>query len=212
MENARFLVVEGPIGVGKSKLAAALAEAYGGRALSEPTGDNPFLAKFYRDPAKHRFQAQLFFLLSRLQWQKELLQQDLFHQTTVVDALFERDRIYASLNLDPSELALYEKVYESLGPRPVQPDLVIYLQARLDVLLARIRQQGRDLDLDLEPSYLARVCSAYSDFFFHYEGAPLLVVDTTDLDLDDPADLDSIVSLVKRHRGGVQHYILKSTV
>src|SRR5438874_8249276 len=135
----RYIVVEGPIGVGKTTLARALTKRFGARSVFEIVEENPFLANFYGDRAKYAFQTQLFFLLSRFRQQQELFQQDLFSQVTVADYLFAKDRIFASLTLDPNELSLYERVYELMGPRVVKPDLVVYLQARLDVLLARIK-------------------------------------------------------------------------
>jgi deoxyguanosine kinase len=168
MERARYIVVEGPIGVGKTTLASALAERLGGRLVPEAVEENPFLAGFYQDRRKHALQAQLFFLLSRFQQQQDLFQQDLFSQVTVADYLFAKDRIFASLTLDPNELALYARVWDLLGPRVVKPDLVVYLQARLDVLLARIRKRGRDFERHLDAGYLDSLCKAYGDFFFHY--------------------------------------------
>ncbi len=207
MERARYIAVEGPIGVGKTTLATALAERMGGRPVLEAVGENPFLASFYRDRRKHAFQTQLYFLLSRFQQQQQLFQQDLFSQVTVADYLFAKDRIFAALTLDPDELALYEKVWELMGPRVVRPDLVVYLQSRTDVLLARIRKRGRDFERHLDPDYLASLCRAYGEFFFHYEETPLLVVNASDIDLESPEDLDPLLAVVRRHRKGVQHYI-----
>lgn len=207
MDQRRYIVVEGPIGAGKTALATLLAERLGGKAVLEAPEENPFLPLFYEDPNKHAFQTQLFFLLTRFQQQKELLQQDLFAQVTVSDCLFEKDRVFAALSLNPAEQALYARVYEELHPQVTRPDLVIYLQARLDVLLQRIRRTGRPFERDIDPDYLARLASMYSDYFFHYDGAPLLVIDGSELDLSSPEDQETIVNLVKRHRGGVQHYI-----
>jgi deoxyadenosine/deoxycytidine kinase len=206
MERARYIVVEGPIGVGKTTLASALAEKLGGRLVAEAVEDNPFLASFYKDRHKHAFQAQLFFLLSRFQQQQELFQQDLFSQVTVSDYLFEKDRIFASLTLEPNELALYARVWDLMGPRVVKPDLVVYLQARLDVLLARIRRRGRDFERHFDAGYLDALCKAYSDFFFHYEETPLLVVNGSDIDLESEDDLAPLVSVIRRHRKGRLDY------
>lgn len=207
MERRRYIVVEGPIGAGKTAVATLLAERLGGRAVLEDAEENPFLPLFYEDPSKHAFQTQLFFLLTRFQQQKALLQQELFSQVTVSDCLFEKDRVFASLSLNPAEQALYERVYEELHPQVMRPDLVVYLQARLDVLLQRIRRTGRPFERDIDPDYLARLASMYNDYFFHYDGAPLLVIDGSEMDLNSPEDQESIVNLVRRHRGGVQHYI-----
>lgn len=206
MERARYIAVEGPIGVGKTTLANALAEKLGGRLVAEAVEENPFLAGFYRDRRKHAFQAQLFFLLSRFQQQQELFQQDLFSQVTISDYLFAKDRVFASLTLDPNELALYERVWELMGPRVVRPDLVVYLQARLDVLLARIKKRGRDFERHFDALYLDALCKAYSDFFFHYEETPLLVVNASDIDLESEDDLAPLVSVIRRHRKGRLDY------
>jgi len=206
MEKARYVAVEGPIGVGKTTLATALAERTGGRLVLEVVEENPFLAGFYQDRKKHAFQTQLFFLLSRFQQQQELFQQDLFSQVTVSDYLFAKDRIFASLTLDPNELALYERVWQVMGPRVVKPDLVVYLQARPEVLQARIRKRGRDFERHLDGDYLDALSRAYGDFFFHYDETPLLVVNTSDLDLGDEADLESLLTQIRRHRKGRLHY------
>ena len=207
MEKARYIAVEGPIGVGKTTLAAALAERLGGRTVLEVVEENPFLALFYQDPRKYAFQTQLFFLLSRFQQQQELFQQDLFSQVAVADYLFAKDRVFASLTLEANELALYDKVWELMGPRVVKPDLVIYLQARLEVLLARVKKRGRDFERHLDPGYLDALSKGYSDYFFHYEETPLLVVNTSDVDLESPADLEPLLEVIRKHRKGVRHYI-----
>lgn len=207
MERARYIAIEGPIGAGKTTLAELLVERMHGTLVSEPVEENPFLPAFYDDPRKHAFKAQLFFLLSRFQQQQSLFQQDLFSQVTVADYLFAKDRIFAALNLDRDELALYEQIYALLGGRTVRPDLVVYLQARHDVLLQRIRRRGRPFERHLNPVYLEALAKAYSDFFFHYEEAPLLVVNTSDIDLvGSPADADALVSVIRRHRKGTHHY------
>jgi deoxyadenosine/deoxycytidine kinase len=207
LERARYIAIEGPIGSGKTTLATLLVERLGGRLVAEPVEENPFLGGFYQDRRKYAFQTQLFFLLSRYQQQQGLFQQDLFNQVTVSDYLFAKDRIFATLNLDPNELALYEQVYALIGARTVKPDLVVYLQARQDVLLQRIRRRGRDFERHIEPGYLDALARAYNEFFFHYDEAPLLVVNTSDIDLTGcAADADALVSVVRRHRKGTQHY------
>ncbi len=172
MDRPRHIAIEGPIGVGKTTLAQILAERTGGRLVLEQPEENPFLAGFYDERRKYAFQTQLFFLLSRYQQQQALLQQDLFSQSTIADYLFAKDRIFAALTLEPAELALYDQVYDLLGPRVVQPDLVVYLQARTEVLLSRIKRRGRDYERGIEPSYLDALANAYRDFFFHYEDTP----------------------------------------
>jgi deoxyguanosine kinase len=208
MEKSRYIAIEGPIGVGKTTLAAALADRMGARVVLEAVEENPFLPGFYQDRKKHAFQAQLFFLLSRFQQQQELFQQDLFNQVTVADYLFAKDRIFASLTLEPNELALYERIWQVLGARVVKPDLVVYLQARPEVLQARIRKRGRDFERGVDPAYLESVSRAYGDFFFHYEETPLLVVNTSDIDLADESDLDALLKEIRRHRRGRLHFSL----
>jgi deoxyguanosine kinase len=208
MEKSRYIAVEGPIGVGKTTLATVLADRMGGRIVLEAVEENPFLPGFYLDRKKHALQAQLFFLLSRFQQQQELFQQDLFNQVTISDYLFAKDRIFASLTLDPNELALYERIWQVLGARVVKPDLVVYLQARPDVLAARVRKRGRDFERNLSTDYLESVSRAYGDFFFHYEETPLLVVNTSEIDLGDEADLEALLREIRRHRRGRLHFSL----
>jgi deoxyadenosine/deoxycytidine kinase len=212
MDRPRHIAIEGPIGVGKTTLARAIAEQTGGRLVLEKPQENPFLPGFYAERRKYAFQAQLFFLLSRYQQQETLLQQDLFSQNTISDYLFAKDRIFAALTLEPAELALYQQVYDLLGPRVARPDLVVYLQARTEVLVARVKKRGRDYERGIEPAYLDALAKAYRDFFFHYDETPLLVVNTSDLDLEkNPGDLETLLSVVARHRKGTQHYVPMGT-
>lgn len=208
MERPRYIAVEGPIGVGKTTLANVLAERLEGRLVLEQADENPFLPGFYADRRKHAFQTQVFFLLSRFQQQQALFQQDLFSRSTVADYLFAKDRIFAALTLDVNELALYHQVYDLLGPRVVRPDLVVYLQARVDVLSARIRKRGRACERGMDTAYLESLAKAYNDFFFHYEETPLLVVNTSDIDLEqNPEDLEALLAVIRKHRKGTQHYV-----
>jgi deoxyguanosine kinase len=208
MERPRYIAVEGPIGVGKSTLAQILAERLGARMISEQPDENPFLRGFYADRKKHAFQAQIFFLLSRFQQQQALLQQDLFSQSSVADYLFAKDRIFAALTLEPAELALYGQIYDLLGARVVRPDLVVYLQARTDVLMTRIKKRGRDYERGMDPGYIEALATAYNDFFFHYDDSPLLVVNTSDIDIEgNPDDLEALLTVIRRHRKGTQHYV-----
>jgi deoxyadenosine/deoxycytidine kinase len=206
--HRHYVAIEGPIGVGKTTLATRLAERFDGRVVLEQVDENPFLAAFYDDPLKHAFQAQMFFLLSRYQQQQELRQQDLFSQITLADYVFAKDRIFAALTLRPDEHALYERVAALLDARVARPDLVVYLQARPDVLLSRIRKRGRDFERHIRPEYLDAVSKAYSDFFFHYEETPLLVVNANDVDLaTSDEELDALVNVIRKHRAGTQHYV-----
>jgi deoxyguanosine kinase len=203
----RYIVVEGPIGVGKTALTRALAKRFAARTVFEIVEENPFLASFYQDRNKYAFQTQLFFLLSRFKQQQELFQQDLFSQSTVSDYLFAKDRIFASITLDPNELALYERVYEHLGPRVMKPDLVIYLQARLDVLLARIRKRGREFERKFDPEYLAELSRTYNDFFHRYDETPLLVINTSDIDfVDSEKDFEELIRALGSVKAGTHYY------
>ena len=203
----RYIVVEGPIGVGKSSLTNILAERFQARRVMEVVEENPFLASFYSDRAKYAFQTQMFFLLSRFKQQQELFQQDLFANVTVSDYLFAKDRIFAALTLDENELSLYERVFSALGPQVTKPDLVIYLQARMDVLLARIKKRAREFERKFDVAYLEGLCKAYNDFFFHYAETPLLVVNTSDIDfVNNPDDLENLLQVVRQTRKGTVHY------
>ncbi|MBI5546186.1 MAG: deoxynucleoside kinase [Deltaproteobacteria bacterium] len=211
-ERPRYIVIEGPIGVGKTSLVNILSKALKARTIFEIVEENPFLANFYSDRQKYAFQTQLFFLLSRFKQQQELFQQDLFASVTVSDYLFAKDRIFAALTLDPNELALYERVFDLMGPRVVKPDLVIYLQARTEVLLGRIKKRGREFERRFDPDYLSQVCRAYNDFFFHYGETPLLVVNTSDIDFVGNQDhQDSLLSQVWKMRKGTHHFIPEGT-
>ena len=204
----RYIVVEGPIGVGKTSLSNILSERFTGRRVLEVVEENPFLANFYGDRQKYAFQTQIFFLLSRFRQQQELFQQELFSPMTVSDYLFAKDRIFACLNLDGPELALYDRVFDALGPRVTKPDLVIYLQARLDVLLHRIKKRGREFERKFDVGYLESLVHAYNDFFAHYTDTPLLVVNTSDIDfVNNEEDRQNLVRTIQQAKAGTQHYV-----
>src|SRR5216683_7352804 len=203
----RYIVVEGPIGVGKTTLTRALCKRFRGRGLYEIVEENPFLASFYEDRQKYAFQTQLFFLLSRFKQQQDLFQQDLFSSVTISDYLFAKDRIFASITLDPNELALYERIYEHLGPRVTKPDLVIYLQARQDVLLSRIKKRGREFERKFDADYLAELSRTYNDFFHRYDDTPLLVINTSDIDFaESDADFEELIRALDSIKRGTQYY------
>ncbi len=208
MKGARYIVVEGPIGVGKTTLARLLAEEFNARAVLEQVDENPFLKKFYDEPGLYAFQTQLFFLLSRYRQQLQLAQQDLFSQSTVSDYLFAKDQIFAQANLDTDELVLYRQLFRLLDSRLPKPDLVVYLEARGDVLMERLRKRDRDYERCITREYVRRIAEAYRDFFFYYEETPLLVVNSSEVDF--VAHSDELADLVEEIRGmgqGVQHYI-----
>ena len=205
MDN-RYIVVEGPIGVGKTSLSNILSERMRARRIFEIVEENPFLAQFYGDRQKYAFQTQVFFLLSRFRQQQALFQPDLFHSITVSDYLFAKDRLFECLTLDSHELALYERVFEALAPRVTRPDLVIFLKARLDVLLYRIKKRGREFERQFDAGYLEELVHAYNDFFAHYTETPLLVVDTSEIDfVHNETDLEKLLGAIDRARQGHFH-------
>jgi deoxyadenosine/deoxycytidine kinase len=195
------------MGVGKSALARILAEQLGGRAVLEP-GPNPFMPGLYQDPRRHGFQAQVYCLLARYQQKDEIHQQDLFARGGIVgDYLFAADRILAQLNLSRDELSLYDKVYGLLGAQIPRPDLVVYLQARPEVLLERLRKRAQAGEPRPSSHYVEKVAQAYAEFFFHYGDGPLLVVNTSEIDfVESRAAADDLVAVIQRTRAGVSHY------
>ncbi len=208
MQKARYIVLEGPIGVGKTTLAALLAEEFSARTIFENVEENPFLKEFYKDRKRNAFKAQLYFLLSRYQQQSELAQIDLFQKTTISDYLFAKDRIFATINLDETELYLYDQIFRVLNPRIPTPNLVIYLQADTDVLLKRIKIRGKAYEKGIDAEYLDRVVSTYNNFFFHYNDSPLLVIKTTKIDyVTKKGDLEELVKEIKEFKSGTQYFV-----
>lgn len=204
----QYLVVEGPIGVGKTSLAELLVQHLQARAVLEGAEENPFLKEFYRDMRRHAFQTQLYFLLTRYRQQQELQQFELFRQRLVSDYLFSRDRIFAYLTLDDHELALYEKFHALLEARIPKPDFVIYLQADVDALYKRIAIRGRAYERDIPREFLEDVVQAYNHFFFHYSETPLLVVNTTEVDfVKRKGDLDDLIQQIQSMKRGTQYYV-----
>jgi deoxyadenosine/deoxycytidine kinase len=208
MANKKYIVVEGPIGVGKTSLAKMLAAEFQARTVFETVEDNPFLAKFYQDRETYAFQNQLFFLLNRYQQQRKLIQQELFSQATVADYLFAKDKIFASLTLSAEELGLYQQIYQLLDPRLPKPDLVVYLQARPDVLYKRLKKRDKSYERGVTLEYLTEVAQAYNQFFFHYDESPLLVVNTSEIDfVKSSQDLADLIREINSMGSGTQHYI-----
>jgi len=177
-----FIVIEGPIGVGKTTLASKLASSFGSDLLLEAAIDNPFLEKFYEDQKTAALPTQLFFLLQRARQLKAMKQEDMFNPVRVADFLIEKDRLFAELTLDNDELDLYEQVYTSLTIDIPRPDLVVYLQAPVEVLLKRIQKRGLKNERFIEAAYLQRLSDSYIQFFYQYNNAPLLIVNAADID------------------------------
>jgi deoxyadenosine/deoxycytidine kinase len=206
----RYIAIEGPIGAGKTALAERLGARLDATVVLED-GDNPFLADFYANRPGAALQAQLFYLLNRHRQQTSLRQADLFSQTTICDYLFDRDKIFAYLNLDDNELFIYQRLYELLAREVAPPDLVVYLQTPTDVLLRRIHTRRRDAEtVGLQPDdeFLRELNEAYHHFFFHYDTTPLLVVETSQFDSD--ASDEALDDLIKQIRGmgqGTQYYV-----
>lgn len=197
-----YIVVEGPIGVGKTTLAKRLATTFETDLMLELPAENPFLAKFYQDPKAAALPTQLYFLFQRAKQMESLMQADMFRPVQVADFLLEKDRLFAGLNLDEDEMELYEQVYNKLTLDSPTPDLVIYLQAPTDILLNRIAKRGIDYEQQIDDDYLKRISDAYIDFFYHYNDSPLLIVNTEDFDLEArPDDYE----LLLQHIRGLSH-------
>jgi deoxyadenosine/deoxycytidine kinase len=204
--RSRYVAVEGVIGVGKTTLAKRLARALDASLVLEVVEENPFLAKFYDDPASWAFQTQIFFLLSRYRQQLEIPQRELFHESVVSDYIFAKDQIFATINLAEEELALYRTLLPLLESRLTRPDLVIYLQATTEVLLSRIQRRGRLFEREISREYLETLSDAYNHFFFHYEETPLLVVNTNEMDLlGSEEDFTRLLGLIGEHATGTRY-------
>jgi len=205
---ARYIAVEGPIGVGKTALARRLAADFDSQLLLEHVEDNPFLRRFYDDPGRHAFQAQLFFLLERYRQQRDVAERGLPPQGLVADYLFAKDGIFAGVTLNPDEGSLYRQIFQLLDRQIPRPDLVIYLEARPEVLLKRIKKRGLEYERGITKDYLERLTEAFRSFFHNYSDAPLLVVNSSDIDfVEHGGDLADLIHEIRSMRQGVQHYI-----
>jgi deoxyguanosine kinase len=208
MANPKYIVVEGPIGVGKTSLAKILANEFQARTIFERIEDNPFLPKFYQSRETYAFQNQTFFLLNRYQQQMELAQHDLFNQNAVADYLFAKDQIFATLTLSAEELNLYQQIYALLNTRVPKPDMVVYLQARPEVLYKRVKKRDKKYERSVTFDYLTEVAQAYNQFFFHYDETPLLVVNTSEIDfVASSKDLADLIKEINNMGSGTQHFI-----
>ena len=198
----RYIVVEGPIGAGKTSLTHKLAEHLGAETLLENANDNPFLPRFYQEPKRYALPTQLHFLFDRARQLRDLAQGDLFRAGTVSDFLIDKDMLFARLNLDDDEFELYQKVYADLAPQAPTPDLVIYLQAPIDALQERVRRRGVDFERGMDAGYLQRLANSYSEFFHRYDVAPLLIVNTSNLNFaQSEADFELLLERASKMRG-----------
>ena len=208
MRQKNYIVVEGPLGAGKTSFAMLLAEKIHGKTILEETEGNPFLANFYKDPIKFAFQTQLFFLLRRFQKQEEINQIDIFKRVVISDFLFDKDRIFARLNLDDREFSLYEQIFHLLKVRILKPNLVIFLQARTDILKERIKKRDRDYEKSIHIKYLDQINQAFNEFFFHYTETPLLVIDASEIDfVNVSSDLDNLIVEIEKMEKGTKYYV-----
>lgn len=182
MSKSRYIVIEGPIGVGKTSLARRLAHSLDSELLLEEAEANPFLERFYHNPRSAALPTQLFFLFQRARQIEELRQADIFSDTRISDFLIEKDRLFAEINLDRHELSLYDRVFESLNIEPPAPDLVVYLQAPVDTLLFRIARRGVEYEQRIARNYLERLNEAYARFFHDFDASPLLIVNASTID------------------------------
>lgn len=201
-----FIVVEGPVGVGKTTLAKRLAESFGSDVLLEGADENPFLEKFYQDPRSAALQTQLFFLFQRARQIQELRQTDLFRPVRIADFILEKDRLFAELTLDEHEFKLYEQVYAHLTIDAPRPDLVVYLQAPVEVLLRRVGKRGRQYERHVSEEYLQRIVESYTRFFYDYAQSPLLIVNAAEIDFaNNDSDYQLLLEQIRKARSG-RHY------
>ena len=211
LEKSRYIVVEGPIGAGKTSLARVLAHHVGGEELFERPEDNPFLERFYGDMPRFALATQLTFLFQRADQLSGVGQFDMFRQLTVGDFLLDKDPLFARLNLTDAEYLLYEKVYSHLKPQTPTPDLVIYLQAPVDTLIERVHRRGVDFERKISASYLTRLADAYSRYFYAYEAAPLLIVNSERLNfVDNPDHAKLLLARIRSMRGRREFFNLAS--
>ena len=203
----RYIVVEGPIGCGKTSLATKLAQRLGAKLLLEQPDQNPFLRQFYQDMRRHALPTQLFFLFQRVEQVGTLKQPDLFEKPTVADFTLAKDPLFARLTLNDAEYQLYSKIYEHVKPQAPAPDLVIYLQASVDTLIERVKRRGVAYEGPISEDYLRRLSEAYSRYFHHYEGGPLLIVNSERLNfVDVPSHFDLLIERLNAMRGGREFF------
>lgn len=208
-DHYKYIVVEGPIGAGKTTLARKVADVFSAQTLLELPEENPFLEKFYRDSARYALPAQMFFLFQRISQLRDLAQTDLFNAPVVSDFLLDKDPIFARLTLGDDELNLYQQLYDHLRPQAPRPDLVIYLQAEPETLIERIKKRGVPMETGISETYLRQLCESYSRFFYHYDAAPLLIVNTEHLNpIVRDEDFALLLTRIKNMRGKREFFSL----
>ncbi len=209
MERLRYVVVEGPIGAGKTTLSRRLAGSLGADLLLEQPAENPFLPRFYQDMARYALPTQLFFLFQRSRQVEPLAQLDLFSRPTVSDFLLDKDPLFARITLSGDELALYERMFEALRPRAPVPDLVIYLQARPEVLVERVKKRSAGYERGISDEYLAVLGESYARFFYHYTAAPVLIVNSENLNfVDREADFNLLLQKMQGMKSRREYFNL----
>ena len=209
MDKFRYLVVEGPIGAGKTSLARRLGPRLSAELLLEQPQENPFIARFYQDMARYALPAQLFFLFQRARMIEPLKQPDMFARPTVADFLLDKDLLFARVTLSGDEFALYQKIYEALRPQAPVPDLVVYLQAQPGILAERVRRRAASFERGLSEEYLALLADSYARFFYHYSAAPVLTVNSENLNfVERDADFELLVSRIRGMRGRREFFSL----
>ena len=203
----RFIAVEGCIGAGKTSLVKLLGDQFDAQMVLEVDEENPFIDKFYQDRETFGFQTQIFFLLNRYSQYTGLAQRDLFSSVVLVDYLFQRDRLFAALNLKDQELKLYDQIYTLLSDKAPKPDLVIFLQASTDILRTRVDKRGREYEAFMDPGYLDAVNKSFNNFFFYYSDTPLLVINTNDIDfVEKKCDFEELIVKINSHTIGREYY------
>jgi deoxyadenosine/deoxycytidine kinase len=207
-KKIKYIAIEGVIGAGKTSLAQKLAQRLNAKLVLENFEDNPFLEKFYKDPQGYAFHTQIFFLLSRYKQLSELQQDDLFHEYIVSDYIFEKDKIFAYMNLQDDELKLYEKIVSFIERMIPVPDLIIYLQSTVDRLMSNIKHRGREVEKDIQEDYIKDLNEGYNYFFFRYKAAKVLIVNSTEIDfVNNEADFEDLIAqILKPEHTAIEYY------